>query len=382
MFNHQDISELLFSSLINEIAKINSNTTCWDIQSLLTKLDSIILFNDDIKKNKYYLYELLFLFQNNYFFKKNQLDKYKSILNDMKMNIDSLTIHQFMMGKGKTSFLTPLLSMAINLFTDKTAVVITNEHLVFQTIKFMKYIHYLGDIPFVVTTDYNYKHFWLQKTDKNIETFNNTHEIYIENISNTSLIIDEFNSHYDYTQSMFNLVKKQQYISEEMFNYIFDYVYSKILDIPFIPKDSYTLDNLIVLNSILDKEFNTSITFKYNEKYGFTNIIGDLRLCIPYARKDTPIFGSRFSSIILTIILTINYYITNQKYKLDEMYDYPLIINNYANIIKILPIDFFDEWYNYIEINKNLDIKIVKNTFEKLYTNLEIYVPILKKIYT
>ena len=49
--------------------------------------------------------------------------------------------------------------MAINIFSNKTAIVLTTEHLVLQTIKFMRYIHYLGDIPFVVTTDYNYKHF-------------------------------------------------------------------------------------------------------------------------------------------------------------------------------------------------------------------------------
>jgi hypothetical protein len=374
------IVSMEINNLINEMNKINSNTTCWDIQSLLTKLDNIILFNDDIKNNKYYLYELLFLFQNNYFFKECQLDKYKSILHDIKTNNSSLTIHQFMMGKGKTSFLTPLLSMAINIFSNKTAIVITTEHLVLQTIKFMRYVHYLGDIPFVVTTDYNYKHFWLQKTDINIETFNNNHQIYIENILNTSLIIDEFNSHYDYTQSMFNLVKNQEYISQELFNYIFDYIYSKIADKPFTPSDISKLDNLIVLNSILDKEYTTSITLKYNEKYGFTNIIGDLRLCIPYARKDTPLVGSRFSSIILTIILTINYYITINKYKLDDTYDYPLIIDNYAHIIRILPIELFDEWYNYIEINKKLDIEIIKITFEKLYSELEVYVPILKKI--
>jgi len=375
------IAKMEINLLINEMHKINRNTNCWDIQLLLTKLDNIILFNNDIKNNKYYLYELLFLFQNNYFFKEYQLDKYKSILDDMKTINNSLTIHQFMMGKGKTSFLTPLLSMAINLFTDKIAIVITTEHLVFQTIKFMRYIHYLGNIPFVVTTDYDYKHFWLQKTDINIDKMNyqQEHKIYIDNILNTSLIIDEFNSHYDYTQSMFNLVKKQELISEEMFNYIFDYIYLKISDKPLTSIVISVFDNHI-LNTIIDKEFYTASTLKYNEKYGFTNMIGDLRLCIPYARKDTPLIGSRFSSIILTIILTINHYITTLKYKLDDKYDYTLIINNYSDIIKILPKEIFDEWYDYIDKNKNIDINIIKSTFEKLYSNLEVYLPLFKKI--
>jgi len=368
--------------LMNELSQINTRTSCWDIQLILTKLDSILLFNRDIQTNSYYLFELLFLFQNNYFFKQNQLDKYKQIVNDIIINNDSLTIHQFMMGKGKTSFLTPLLSMVIYLITDKRAIVITTDHLILQTIKSMRYIHYLGDIPFDVLTDYEYKHFWLEKTDitleKNFDVDN--HQVNIKNISHTSLIIDEFNSHYDYTQSMFNLVKKQEYISEEMFNYIFDYIRSKISKKPFIRYKIPEKVNYDIFESILDNEYNVAINLKYNEKYGFTNISGDLRLCIPYARKDTPLYGSRFSSIILTIILTVNYYIT-QKYKLDEKYDYQLIYNNDTEIIKIAPTEIFNELYEYFNKHNHLDLDIIKNSLDKLYTNnLETYIHLFKKI--
>jgi hypothetical protein len=361
--------------LIVELSKINPKTTCWDIQLLLTKLDSILYFNDEIKRKTYHLYEYLFLFQNNYFFKENQITKYRNILNDMTTNNSSLTIHQFMMGKGKTSFLTPLLSMAIYLFTGKSSIVITTEHLISQTMTFMRYIHYLGNVPINVITDYDYKHFWLNKTDINLQIIPRE-EL---NINDTSLIIDEFNSHYDYTQSMFNLVKKQDVISEEMFNYIFDYIHSKISGEEVIPTVIPEITNVELFNQILDKEFSIAKNLKYNEKYGFTNIEGDMRLCIPYARKDTPLIGSRFSSIILTIILTLNYYITIQNYKLNEKYDYPLIIRNYNDFIKFLPSDMFDEWYKYIQKNKKIDVIIIHSTFEKLYRNLEIYVPLLKK---
>ena len=363
--------------ITNELSKINAKTTCWDIQLLLTKLDSILYFNDEIKRKTYHLYELLFLFQNNYFFKENQVSKYRNILNDIITNNSSLTTHQFMMGKGKTSFLTPLLSIAIYLMTGKSSIVITTEHLIFQTMLFMGYIHYLCNVPINVVTDYDYKHFWLNKTDVNLQII--SHKEQEMNINNTSLIIDEFNSHYDYTQSMFNLVKKQQPISEEMFNYIFDYIHSKISGKEVIPNVIPEITNVELFNQILDKEFATAINLKYNEKYGFTNISGDLRLCIPYARKDTPLIGSRFSSIILTIILTLNYYIIIQNYKLDQKYDYPLIVRNYNDFIKFLPSDMFDEWYKYIQKNKNLDVDIIKSTFDKLYSNLDIYVPLLKK---
>jgi hypothetical protein len=303
--------------LLNELFKINSNTSCWDIQLLLTKLDTILYFNQEMKLKTYYLYELLYLFQNNYFFKENQITKYRNILNDIKTNNSSLTIHQFMMGKGKTSFLTPLLSMAIYLLTGKSSIVITTEHLIFQTMIFMNYIHYLGDVPINVVTDYDYKHLWLNKTDINLRLIHQTDKQYELDINNTSLIIDEFNSHYDYTTSMFNLVKKQEYISEEMFNYIFDYIYSKLSDKQLSTIDVSIKKNYELFNKILDKEFTIAKNLKYNEKYGFNNIEGSIRLCIPYSRKDTPLIGSRFSSIILTIILTLNYYMNIQNYKLD-----------------------------------------------------------------
>ena len=369
--------------IINELFQINSRTSCWDIQLLITKLDSILLFNRDIQTRTYHLFELLFLFQNNYFFKENQLIKYRQIVDDIIKNDGSLTIHQFMMGKGKTSFLTPLLSMVIYLMTGKKAIIITTDHLIQQTIIIMRYIHYLGDIPFEVVTDYEYKHFWLEKTDTTLEkSFDaDLHQINIKNIAKTSLIIDEFNSHYDYTQSMFNLVKKQEYISEEMFYYIFDYIHSKISKTPFIPIKIPELDNYEIFNNILDNEYKVAINLKYNEKYGFTNKPGDLRLCIPYARKDTPLFGSRFSSIILTIILTLNYYITMQNYKLDQRYDYQSIYNNYNEIIKIAPTEIFNEWYEYINVHNHLDVDIIRNSLDKLYnSNFEIYIYLFKKI--
>jgi len=371
--------------LINELYKINTQTTCWDIQLLLTKLDTILYFNKEIKEKKYHLYELLYLFQNNYFYKESQLIKYRNILVDIKEDNSSLSIHQFMMGKGKTSLLTPLLSMAIYLFTGKSSVVITTEHLVSQTINYMQYIHYLGNIPYDIVTDYEYKHFWLEKTDINLLSdpkVKCNHKMNIDDISKTSLIIDEFNSHYDYTQSMFNLVKNQEVISEEMFNYIFDYIHSKILQTPFVDTEIPELQKLQkydLFKSILDNQYDLALKLKYNEKYGFPNIVGGIRLCIPYARKDTPLQESRFSSILFTIILTINYYINIQKYKLDEKYDYPLMIKNYIHILKFLPAELFYEWYEYIQQNTKLDVDFIHTSVQKLYSNMPIYIQLLKK---
>jgi hypothetical protein len=67
------------------------------------------------------MFEILFMLQNDYFFKKNQIDKYKEIrseLIDYKIN-SKLKLHQFMMGKGKTSVFTPLLSFCVSVLLEK-----------------------------------------------------------------------------------------------------------------------------------------------------------------------------------------------------------------------------------------------------------------------
>ena len=55
------------------------------------------------------------------------------------------------------------------------------------------------------------------------------------------------------------------------------------------------------------------------------------RLVIPYSRKDTPMEGSQFSSILQTLVLTIMYF-KDQEYKLDKE-DIKLLFNISDNIL-------------------------------------------------
>ena len=61
--------------------------------------------------------------------------KYNEIRNDILSMNPNLKLHQFMMGKGKTSVFTPMLSMLISIIKNKIPTIITMEHLVDQTKK-------------------------------------------------------------------------------------------------------------------------------------------------------------------------------------------------------------------------------------------------------
>jgi hypothetical protein len=266
----------------------------------------------------------------------------------------------------------------------KTANIITTEHLKKSTIEYLSMLYTIFNLNYEVMTDYEYKNVWLNETDINIRPIVSKYDI-----SNYINIIDEFDLHHDYLQSMFNLVKKRQEISESLFNYVFDYVYFKInSSVPFIRTDVKEITNYNLFDAILEKEFSNAIKLRYNKDYGFAHLFDkteivfdkDIRLCVPFSRKDTPLYHSNFSSIILTMILTINYYITNET-KLDEN-DYYLVNNNYRKMIDTLPEVFYKDWMSHIATYDNLSLTKVQETFHTIYSDIS-YTPlhptILKK---
>ena len=390
----KNLSNLIKYMIINTIIEklegiVKSHTTCWDIQNLLTVIDNIIFTIEKLiipNPTLFLTYEILFLLQCSYFYRKSQFDKYKSILNDMVSKRDDLTLHQFMMGKGKTSVLTPLLGLSSNIKMGKIPNIITTEHLKKSTIEYLSMLYTVLDLKYEVMTDYEYKNIWLNSSDISLREVVSDHTI-----SNYINIIDEFDLHHDYLQSMFNLVKKRKEISESFFNYIFDYINSKINpSVPFIQIQLKEISNYELFHRILDKEYENVNKLRYNKDYGFAYIFDktdvafdkDIRLCVPFSRKDTPLYNSNFSSILLTMILTVIYYINVRKNILDEKYDYNLVVKNYKEIMIILPENIFSDWISYIDTYDNLSIEKVKETFDIIYTDRKyngIHKDIIKK---
>ena len=154
-----------YNIIINLSKLINKDINCWDSQYILTSLNSIKNFNENI--NTYYIFELLFLLQNNYFFKNTQMQKYISIRNELISNNPNLTLHQFMMGKGKTSVITPLLSFATLLLTKKIPTIITANHLILDTKKYISFTEHIisSNKKINVFSDFTAKKRWIEYTD-------------------------------------------------------------------------------------------------------------------------------------------------------------------------------------------------------------------------
>jgi hypothetical protein len=364
-------------NLINQfiINKQNGQLKSGDIQDKLTALQSIQYFNDKSKTDFYYGIEILFLLQNEYFFKESQMIKYNEIRQELLEDNKSLKCHQFMMGKGKTSVFTPLLSFVIKLVKDKQPTIITMEHLIKPTRKYTIFIEDIMNIKVIILSDFQAKKRWLEHTDLNLsisiqlEAIELTSKLNMENdkekqnimkqrideIRNTNLekemnLIDEFDSHHNYLQSMFNFIDKKNTISIDLFTYIFIYTFNKTKGKSFVPYNKNTETTELIQNEELLYEnleifYTQSETMTYNKDYGFAFTIEkdyyhQPRICTPFARKDTPVKNSNFSSLLLTLILTFKEYITNYGCKLDHaiLYDYNNFLSNKQLLIAIIDI--------------------------------------------
>ena len=87
---------------------------------------------------------------------------------------------------------------------------------------------------------------------------------------------------------------------------VIDYAIS--VNKPFVISDSYMFrniysDSICVYYTEIKRAINNS-----NELFGFDKN-NRFSLCVPFLRKDTPVIGARFSSLLLAVILTFIIYI-------------------------------------------------------------------------
>lgn len=359
----------LLIKYINEIVDtININSG--EIQGILNSIHSIQTFNN--KKHIYYNFEILYLLQNEYFFKESQIEKYIKIRDHMNEDNKKLILHQFMMGKGKTSVITPLLSFYGSIIKNKIPTIITLAHLVKPTEKYITFIKHFTKIEQInILSDFQAKERWLNNTDNELVSQDTP-----ININNEINIIDEIDTQHNYLNSMFNMIRSgKQPIGENYIKYIFDFVMNDAT----IPIES-TYDSIseIFKEGILQLYRDTHL-MEYNKNYGFEYMFSEdkmeynYRICSPFIRKDTPLKKSQFSNIFLTLILTIKAYklLTNNEFKLlDQLYDYNNILQNINILKKILDImDKKDSQRKLMEkIVKNEDsINSVKLYFDNYY---------------
>jgi hypothetical protein len=366
------------------------------------------IFNDQyqIKNNKFkYNFEALFELINGYEIYNEQMERYNSIINNYLeydkdshekyylenkeyndentlqiLDGDDITfqsggskcrktiehkyisypLHHLMMGKGKSAVLTPLLSLYFSLIYNKKIIIVVPYHLEDDTkIILNQFTHVFNILNLDVFSDYKMKENFLEGKYDNIDENNN-------NI----MLIDEFDYLLDPLKSNFNIT----YNKKETIMDIYDKI--KPLD------DIKSLENNI--EYIKDINQNTKITVEMkNDILKIIDQIEEGKLveninwgihpndfyAIPYRSKGNPLLNSNFSSCIMTIYLTLYYYIVIHEYN----------INNFVfNCIKDL--NLYDDIFNEEEpvnydihfiINKvsKADFDFIKNTLFRIVFN-------------
>jgi len=243
--------------------------------------------------------------------KKEQWEKFRELINNydgyVATGADKWQIHHFMMGKGKSSVITPLLAISIS---DKNINIIVPSHLIKQTEHTMYEFTKLFYLKLKIKDDATIKYEYL------------TNKLPVEN---NVYLIDEFDYMCNPLQSNYNIIidTKMQYDKEVLDNLLefVDAYYKKIPYTKPIEKYSY-IDEA---NKVMNNKF-----FIQNLTFGMSKEDKNKRYCIPYARKDSPLEGSNFKSNIITLVLTIIYFYNNNfVLDIDDIYYIILKRNSY-----------------------------------------------------
>jgi hypothetical protein len=251
------------------------------------------------------------------FIKEEQWNKYNEIKDIKPLN----NIYHFMMGKGKSSVISPLiiLNKIHTLKNSGKLYLIVPNHLLKQTTNDMYFLKFLFRLDkLVILNDSDAKH----KLVKN------------EYVPDDIMIFDEFDMMFDPIQSNFNvIINSVDWIDMTKYDIIFSLItdnihndmYSDTLwynEVMKINQQTYTKNINYGMSKITEdtlaiekQQIEQIIDPNQKEEYKSQLKVKESKLCcrhvIPYSRKDSPIEGSLFSSILITLILTIKYFKVN-----------------------------------------------------------------------
>ncbi len=249
--------------------------------------------------------------------KNEQWDKINSIYqNYLNRENNKWQVHQFMMGKGKSSIITPMIISMLHFKYERSIYLVVPEHLKKQTINTMvEYQIFLG----INTNVYS-------DNDIKLEFLNGTLRI-----SNSILIIDEFDFMYSPLQSNFNKIELSEKLEDDKIERVFTIVNDMLIKGIKYKSRPYKVVSEIK-NILSDSNNIKNVSYGMSEKENY-------RYCIPYMRKDSPNEGSKFSSILLTMVLTILYFYNPilKKYIL-EIKDISLAFDNKKLFRKLLKV--------------------------------------------
>jgi hypothetical protein len=233
-------------------------------------------------------------------------------------------LHHFMMGKGKSAIMTPILSLYFSIIHNKNIIIIVPTHLEKQTYKTMDDIIHIFDLSnqVKILTDSTIKKYFLA------DVFSN------RNNSDTIMLIDEFDSILDPMKSNFNIINDKTKSTNLLFNLLkpnFDKSIEEQIDfikscninhgiLSDIKYEDIVKTELKLIKEQLDHEILIE-----NINWGIHPLKG---YAIPFRSKGNPLVDSNFSSSILTVYLTLYYYLVIKNYELNEIICNYIIFNS------------------------------------------------------
>jgi len=233
-------------------------------------------------------------------------------------------LHHFMMGKGKSAIMTPILSLYFSITHNKNIIIIIPQHLEKQTRKTMDDIIHIFDLSnqVKILTDSTVKKYYLANVFSNRDN------------SDTIMLIDEFDSILDPMKSNFNIINDKNKSTNLLFNLLkpnfnksieeqIDFIKSCDINkgiLSDIKYEDMVKTELKLIKEQLDHEFLIE-----NINWGIHPFKG---YAIPYRSKGNPLVDSNFSSGILTVYLTLYYYLVIKNYELNEIICNYIIFNS------------------------------------------------------
>jgi hypothetical protein len=311
-------NNIIYNQMIFNLKRILKTNVCREIIEIL-QMKELIETEYKERQGLVCVFEIFF----GYIIRDSQIKKYNEIVKDFE-SVKKYKVHQFLMGRGKSSVITPLLYFYMHTYEYEIDLVVPNP-LLNQTLTDNFFFKNIFDIKLYIMDDFEYKCMYVDIINMNKEDtistgcWNNERDIKGRKYC---LLIDEFDSLYDPIQSNFNLVKEKK--MEWLNNYWYDYIWIKYLPNKKVINIISENDKLFINLVISLREFIDSLYINLN--YGMSNKFKELRYVIPYARKDTPIEQSQFSNPVLTILLTIEYFRHND-FNLEEN-DFKLLFKN------------------------------------------------------
>lgn len=324
----------------------------------IAEINSYLLISEE-DRNKISFVNLVFELLFGKVIKEEQWEKFESIFNNYKSK-ELRIVNQLMMGKGKSSVITPLLLLNLQEYNKIINLVVPN-HLLNQTNKNMIILKKLFDLNFNIFDDSEAKLKLINEgfTKNNLFIFDEFDTMFDPIQSNFNIITEEGNTFFNekHTEIINNIILKKN-INLDDNNNLINIILNSNKN-PFLLKHfNYNKDNMNYfiqqVNLILDSKNIKNVNYGMSKRNDLLQNGNYKRWVIPYARKDTPNEGSNFSSILITLVLTIKYFEEN-----DYNFEENDLINMYKkDFILIDPIkktlDKFDYVSQALDIQKNL----------------------------